>query len=198
MPLSARALLGLATALGTAATAIAISALPASASVCDPSLEAPAGSLVGDLWRSNGGERSVYGCPTTKEYGYAGQQGSYQQFRNGKIVWSPNLGGGTLVRAYYANGKAVFRWSGLGRDWDFFNVRWSVNGGKATQVKVGRLTPWSGAYSVDPTCQDGVCMTSNGHGGLVRAAFIVQGCDRGTFSSDCGPWSIVTSVKVPY
>ncbi|GGP13036.1 hypothetical protein LDL08_32585 [Nonomuraea glycinis] len=36
------------------------------------------------------------------------------------------------------------------------------------------------------------------NGGLVRTVFIVQGCDSGTFSSDCGPWSIATSVKVPY
>ncbi|WP_327106901.1 hypothetical protein [Nonomuraea glycinis] len=193
-----RTLLGLATALGTAATALTIGAAPASATACDPALVAPAGSLVGNLWRSNGGETSAYGCPTSKEYGFASQRGSYQTFRNGKIVWSPNLGGGTLVRAYYAKGKAVFRWSGLGRDWDFFNVRWSRDGGKATQVKVGRLTPWSGVYSVDPTCVDGYCITSNGHGGLTKATFIVQGCDRGTFSSDCGPWSIATSVKVPY
>ncbi|GIH65731.1 hypothetical protein Msi02_65480 [Microbispora siamensis] len=42
-----------------------------------------------------------------------------------------------------------------------------------------------------------VCVTTNGHGGYVKASFIVQGCDRGTFGSDCGPWSIPTSVKVP-
>ncbi|WP_182909268.1 LGFP repeat-containing protein [Microbispora sp. H13382] len=204
MTRTTRALLGLATALGTVATTVAVSTSTANAATCDPSLVAPAGSLIGDLWRSNGGETSVYGCPVTKEYGYADKRGSYQEFRNGKIVWSPGLGNGALVRAYYAGGKAVFRWSGLGRDWDFFQVRWSTTaGGQTTQVKVGRLTPWSGVYSVHPTCywskEDGenICVTTNGHGGYVKASFIVQGCDRGTFGSDCGPWSIPTSVKVP-
>ncbi|XVQ87908.1 hypothetical protein ACQP2K_10930 [Microbispora siamensis] len=198
---ASRSLLGLATAVVTAAgavvTALAAGVSPAAAATCDPALVAPAGSLVGDLWRSNGGENSVYGCPITKEYGFAGKRGSYQEFRNGKIVWSPNLGGGALVRAYYAQGKAVFRWSGLGRDWDFFNVRWSMDGGPATQVKVGRLTPWSGAYSIDPYCGNGVCSTTNGHA-VNRVVFVVQGCDRGTFSSDCGPWSIATSVRLAH
>ena len=74
------------TALGTAATAIALTAAPANAAgtaqaACDPALVTPAGSLIGALWRSSGGERSVYGCQVTKEYGYAGKRGSYQAAR---------------------------------------------------------------------------------------------------------------------
>jgi hypothetical protein len=202
MARTSRTLLALTTALGTAATAIALTAGPANAAgtaraACDPALVAPSGSLIGALWRSNGGEKSVYGCPTSKEYGFAGKRGSYQTFRNGKIVWSPNLGGAALVRAYHTGNKVVFRWSGLGRDWDFFNVRYSKDGGPVTQVRVGRLTPWSGVFSLSPHCGGGVCSTTNGHSTLTSTyAFIVQGCDRGTFSSDCGPWSITTSVKV--
>jgi hypothetical protein len=198
MARTSRTLLALTTALGTAAAAIALTAAPASAAgargaACDPKLVAPQGSLIGAHWRSLGGERSVHGCPVTKEYGFAGKRGSYQEYRNGRIVWSPNLGEGALLRAYQSGNRAVFRWSGLGRDWDYFNVRYSRNGGPATQVEVRRLTPWSGIFSLN-TCP-GLCSTTSGHA-TDRYAFVVQGCDRGLFGSDCGPWSITTSVKV--
>ncbi|GII05888.1 LGFP repeat-containing protein [Planobispora takensis] len=184
--------------LAPAAQAASSASAPASlarADACDPALVAPQGSLIGKLWRSNGGPASVYGCPVTKEFGYPDKRGSWQRFRNGKIVWSPNLGEGTLVRVYQArsSGNLVFRWSGTGRDWDFFNVRWSRNGGPATQVKVTRIDPWSGAYSMAPHVRDGVGTSTNGDS-HPKFVFIVQGCDRGTFSSDCGPWSIPTSI----
>lgn len=157
----------------------------------------PQGSLIGGLWRSNGGETSVFGCPTTKEFGYADKKGSWQRFRNGKIVWSPNLGGGTLVRVFQKGQNIVFKWSGLGRDWDYFNVRWSKDGGNATQVQVGRLTPWSGQYLMAPYVQGGVGTTTNGHE-VNKFVFIVQGCDKTTFGSDCGPWSIPTSISLAH
>ncbi|MBG0822412.1 hypothetical protein HS048_16845 [Planomonospora sp. ID91781] len=193
------------TLLATAAAAVAGLALlaPATAAraataraACDASLVAPAGSLIGDLWRSNGGQNSAYGCPVTKEYGYAGKRGSYQGFRNGKIVWSPNLGGGALVRVYESGNRIVFRWSGLGRDWDFFNVRWSKDahlGNRTIQVKVARLTPWSGALSLPKNVAVDYDDTVSHGRATDRWAFTVQGCDRGTFSSDCGPWSITNA-----
>ncbi len=63
MTRTARALLGIAAALGTVAATVVVSTSTANAAACDPSRVAPSGSLIGDLWRSNGGERSVYGCP---------------------------------------------------------------------------------------------------------------------------------------
>ncbi|MFI7416219.1 LGFP repeat-containing protein [Nonomuraea sp. NPDC049684] len=188
---AAAALLAAAFCLTTPAPAAA------AGSACDPSLVAPSGSLIGGLWRSNGGERSVYGCPTTKEYGYPDKKGSWQRFTNGKIVWSPNLGDGTLVRVYQKGQNLVFKWSGLGRDWDFFNVRWSKDGGRATQVRTGRLTAWSGQYVMAPYVRDGVGTTTNGHE-VNTFAFVVQGCDRATFGSDCGPWSIPTSISLAH
>ncbi|MFC4113135.1 LGFP repeat-containing protein [Nonomuraea zeae] len=192
-----RSLTGLAAAVATAAVCLAVPSAASAASACDPALVAPAGSLIGGLWRSNGGETSVYGCPATKEFGYPDKRGSWQRFANGKIVWSPNLGDGTLVRAYRKGQNVVFKWSGLGRDWDYFNVRWSKDGGRATQVQVGRLTPWSGQYVMAPYVKDGVGTTTNGHE-VNTFAYIVQGCDRTTFGSDCGPWSIPTSVKLAH
>ncbi|MFI6510735.1 LGFP repeat-containing protein [Streptosporangium sp. NPDC050855] len=197
---ASRSLLGLAVAVAASATVLAVptgAQASTAHSACDASLVAPEGSLIGGLWRSNGGQSSVYGCPTSKEFGYPDKRGSWQTFRNGKIVWSPNLGNGTLVRVYEKGNKIVFKWSGVGRDWDFFNVRWSKDGGRATQAKVGRLTPWSGQYVMTPYCDGDVCSTTNGHE-VNRFAFVVQGCDRGTFSSDCGPWSIPTSIRVAH
>ncbi|MFE3448867.1 LGFP repeat-containing protein [Nonomuraea sp. NPDC059194] len=205
---TSRSLLALAASAATAAAVLAVpaaaqastaGAVPAStARACDVQLVAPHGSLIGGLWRANGAANSVYGCPTTQEFGFPDKLGSWQRFRNGKIVWSPNLGDGTLVRVFAkGGGTAVFKWSGLGRDWDFFNVRWSKDGGRATQVKVGRLTPWSGQFTLSPYGQDGLGSTTGGHE-VNTFAFVVQGCDRGTFSSDCGPWSIPTSVRLAH
>ncbi|MEV5898006.1 LGFP repeat-containing protein [Nonomuraea fuscirosea] len=194
---ASRSLTALAAVVATAAVCLAGPQAASASSACDSSLVAPAGSLIGGLWRSNGGERSVFGCPTTKEFGYPDKKGSWQRFRNGKIVWSPNLGNGTLVRVFQKGGKVVFKWSGLGRDWDYFNVRWSKDGGRATQVEVGRLTPWSGQYRKAPYVQGGIGTTTNGHG-FDTFAFVVQGCDRTTFGSDCGPWSIPTSISLSH
>jgi hypothetical protein len=194
---ASRSLTGLAAAVATAAVCLAAPQAASASSACDASLVAPQGSLIGDLWRSNGGETSVFGCPTTKEFGYPDKKGSWQRFRNGKIVWSPNLGGGTLVRVFQKGQNIVFKWSGLGRDWDYFNVRWSKDGGKATQVQVGRLTPWSGQYLMSPYVKDGIGTTTNGHE-VNKFAFIVQGCDKTTFGSDCGPWSIPTSISLAH
>ncbi|GAA0384751.1 hypothetical protein Acor_47880 [Acrocarpospora corrugata] len=185
-----RALLAAAT-LAAGLTLLAPTA--AQATTCDPALIAPNGSLIGGFWRSNNGENSVFGCPVTKEFGYPDKRGSWQRFETGKIVWSPNLGDGTLVRAFEKGPNMVFKWSGLGRDWDFFNVRWSKDaqlGNRTYQVKVGRLTPWSGQFTI--TKNPAVDFESTvSHGRTTDTwRFVVQGCDRGTFSSDCGPWSI--------
>jgi hypothetical protein len=184
----------------SSAPASAPATASARAGACDPALVAPQGSLIGNLWRSNGGPGSVYGCPITKEYGYADKRGSWQRFQNGKIVWSPNLGDGALIRVYRAaNRRVIFRWSGTGRDWDFFNVREVYEphlGNKERQVQVGRLTPWSGLHRWDldsyaRSFAEEILEDSVSHGSDDdRVHFRVQGCDRGTFSSDCGPWSI--------
>jgi hypothetical protein len=192
-----RALLGLAAT--AASLTVAFTGPAAARTACDPALVAPQGSLIGDLWRSNGGESSVYGCPVSKEYRYASVRGSYQRFAHGKIVWSPDLGNGTLLRVFPKGKNIVFKWSGLGRDWDFFNVRWVVDahlGNSTQQLKVARTTPWSGSL-VLPRNAPREYDNSVSHGAATDVwRFAVQGCDRGTFSSDCGPWSITTSFEV--
>ncbi|MFE3448866.1 LGFP repeat-containing protein [Nonomuraea sp. NPDC059194] len=165
----------------------------AATSSCNPALIAPHGSLIGGLWRDNNGENSVYGCPVTREFGFENTKGSWQRFENGKIVWSPNVGGGALLRVFKKNGKMFFKWDGMGRDWDFFNVRWSKDaelGNRTTQVKVKRLTPWSGQFSITTNPAVDFESTSSHGRSTDTWRFVVQGCDRGTFSSDCGPWSI--------
>ncbi|MEV5898005.1 LGFP repeat-containing protein [Nonomuraea fuscirosea] len=195
-----RVLLAAATATAGLAILAPGAAQASTTSACDPALVAPRGSLIGDFWRSKGGANSVYGCPTTKEFGYPDKKGSWQRFRNSKIVWSPNLGNGTLVRAYFTRDRVSFAWSGLGRDWDYFNVLWDKNGNGNRQVRVIRQTPWSGGFSLPvdvhaPSLNGEEAMTCSAHGGCrTTFSFSVEGCDRGTFSSDCSPWSIPNSV----
>ncbi|MEU4547684.1 LGFP repeat-containing protein [Nonomuraea dietziae] len=160
----------------------------ASTSACDLGLVAPRGSLVGDYWRSRGGQNSVYGCPVNTETGFADRRGSRQQFQNGQIAWSPNMGEGNLLRIYAKNGKINLRWGTTSRDWDFFHVRWVIEADpkRQAQRRVKRETAWSGSYGFNP--YPGVS-----HGGHLKEVFTFwfQGCDRGTFSSDCGAWSNV-------
>lgn len=185
-----------ASVLGLAAAAAFLAApSPAQATACDPALISGPGSLIGDFWRSNNAGNSVFGCPIKRETRYANRPGAYQSFQNGQITWSPELGNGTLVRVFQKNGKVVLKWSGLGRDWDFFQVRYTRDGGPATQVKLGRITPWSGEFKLNPYVSGGVGTTTNGDSTTLYR-LTVQGCDRGTFSSDCGPWSIASPVRV--
>ncbi|TMR23733.1 hypothetical protein ETD86_06995 [Nonomuraea turkmeniaca] len=195
-----RFLLAAATATAGLAILAPATAQASTTSACNPALVAPQGSLIGNFWRSKGGQKSVYGCPTTKEFGFSDKKGSWQRFRNGKIVWSPNLGNGTLVRAYFTRDRVFLAWSGLGRDWDYFNVLWDKNGTGNRQVRVARQTPWSGAFSLpvdvyDPGPEGEEYASCSAHGGCTTTfSFSVEGCDRGTFKSDCSPWSIRTSV----
>lgn len=164
----------------------------ASATACNPALVAPAGSLIGRYWRSIGGERSAYGRPVTKEYRPAGRPGSYRTFRRGGIVWSPDIGPKALVRVYESGKHIVFRWNDTGRDWDFFQVRWSKDaepGDKTYQVRVARIVPWSGGCKLPENVVVDYA-GSSGHGRTPTDwRFRVQGCDHGFFGSDRGPWS---------
>lgn len=183
----------------SAAYVVLVALLPSSAAavegraltaVCNPALVAPSGSLVGGYWRSKGGEGSIYGCPTTRETGFPNKRGSIQRFKNGQIAWSPNMGGGNLLRVYQKNGKINLRWGPTSRDWDFFHVRWNINANPnpahEVQRRVARETAWTGSYSFNP-------YPNVSHQGDRYDVFnfSFQGCDRGLFSSDCGPWSNV-------
>lgn len=198
MSTSRRALLAAtaATVAGLAVLTPAPAHAATSGTACDPALVAPATSLIGQYWRSIGGERSAYGCPVTKEYRYANKPGSYQTFQRGKIVWSPNIGPKALVRVYESGKNIVFRWNDTGRDWDFFQVRWAKDPqlrNKTRQVRVARINPWSGVFTLPKNVAVEYAHSVSHGRSKTSWQFSVQGCDRGTFGSDCGPWSNVVS-----
>ncbi|MFD1935016.1 MULTISPECIES: LGFP repeat-containing protein [Nonomuraea] len=191
----ARSFLALAAAAMAAGAVLAApgAAQAATARACDVHLVAPHGSLIGGLWRSSGAANSVYGCPATQEFGFPETLGSWQRFENGKIVWSPNVGDTALLRVFEKDGKMFFEWDDMGREWDFFNVRWSLDaelGNKSTDVRVKRVTGRSGRFSVTTGPAEDLGGASSRGRPAETWRFAVQGCDAGAQGSECGPWSI--------
>ncbi|MBF8194472.1 hypothetical protein ITP53_54235 [Nonomuraea sp. K274] len=194
------ALVGLPAHAGSAATATATSTTTFTA--CNPKYK-PYG-LIGDKWRAAGGEDSVFGCPARTEYGFTTNKSRRQDFRNGQIAWVPALGPKMLVRTYESGGKAVFQWGPTGRDWDYFEVRYSFDNGEFWRYKVKRRDPWNGGFSIssagpgpDPT----VCISSDGGScGKNHHYFSVRGCDRtGVFQTktECSKWSLPGRLITP-
>ncbi|GII96060.1 LGFP repeat-containing protein [Sinosporangium siamense] len=205
MHLFKRALQGLAAATAVVALLAAPAATGAATRgiACDPALIAPTGSLIGNMWRANGGGSGVFGCPTTREFGIPGVRGSWQEFRNGKIVWSPNQGPNLLLSMHRRDRQVVFRWSTTAPfNYDFFLVRWSRAWGFPVspdqQVKVTGGSRTGGRLTVDfPRGEPGVGRSSS-DGKTAGFAFKVEGCD-GTFfgRSSCRQgWSLPISMRL--
>lgn len=88
--------------------------------------------------------------------------------------------------------------------WDFFNVRWSENGGRATGAKAGRLSPWSGRCPMPPPSHrveeagEELCATTDSHL-IEKFALAVQGCDDtggSRLASGRALWSVPVSAVV--
>ncbi|NBE99292.1 MULTISPECIES: LGFP repeat-containing protein [unclassified Nonomuraea] len=158
-----------------------------SSAACNPKLK-PYG-LIGDQWRASGGEDSVFGCPTRAEYGFTTNKSRRQDFRNGQIAWIPALGPKMLIRTYASRGQARFQWGPTGRDWDYFEVRYSFNNEEVKKYKVQRHDPWNGGFSRPVAGPGPEALGSNGP----LHYFSVRGCDNsGVFQlgSECGGWSL--------
>ncbi|MEW9532422.1 LGFP repeat-containing protein [Microbispora sp. NPDC049125] len=180
LALSTAVLVGLPVYAGSATAATTTSA-------CNPAF-APYG-LIGDKWRASGGESSIFGCPTRAEYGFTANHARRQDFRNGQIGWSPALGPKMLIRTYASGGKAVFQWGPTGRDWDYFEVRYSFNNEEVKTYKVKRRDPWNGGFSrpIHGPGPEELGSTGELH------YFSVRGCDNsGVFQlgSECSGWSL--------
>ncbi|GGL42932.1 LGFP repeat-containing protein [Planomonospora parontospora] len=175
------ALPGLPAGAGSATTATTASA------ACDPAFQ-PYG-LIGEKWRASGGENGVFGCPVRAEYGFAGNSARRQDFLNGQIGWSPALGPRAMVRTYRSGDRAVFQWGSTGRDWDYFEVRYSFNDGAVKRYTVKRRDPWNGGFSRPITGPGPEPLGSN----RPLHYFSVRGCDHSGLlqaGSDCGGWSL--------
>ncbi|GGP03239.1 hypothetical protein LDL08_11565 [Nonomuraea glycinis] len=181
LALSATMLLVLPAHAGSTTTATTTSA------ACIPAFQ-PFG-LIGEKWRALGGENSLFGCPTRAEYGFTTNKARRQDFHNGQIGWSPALGPKMMIRAFRSGDKAVFQWGPTGRDWDYFEVRYSFNNDEVKKYKVKRRDPWNGGFSRPMSGPGPEHVGSN----APLHYFSVRGCDdSGLFQlgSDCSGWSL--------
>jgi hypothetical protein len=186
---SSTAILALSAALLVGSPAHADGAVAA----CKPAFR-PYG-LIGEKWRASGPEDSIFRCPTSAEYGFKGNNARRQNFANGQIGWSPAQGPKMMISTYQSDGKAVFQWGPTGRDWDYFEVRYSYENDEVTTYKVKRRDPWNGGFSRPaggpggPGPEDNVGNTDPD----TDHYFSVRGCDNtGPFQlgSECGGWSL--------
>lgn len=190
-----RSLLGLSAVIATAVTAFAAPAAAHASTIrsgCNPAFQ-PFG-LIGEFWRTMLAESGVFGCPIQAERAIG--NGAKQQFRGGTIVWSPRSGPSAMMsvrRLPAPDRRLVLTWERMGQDWDFFQVRININpqdGNRTRQLKVARQTPWQGGMTIKPGDFMDFGSTTSGHSRQFnKITFAVQGCDRGTFGTDCGPWS---------
>ncbi|MEO3860547.1 hypothetical protein [Acrocarpospora sp. B8E8] len=163
-----------------AAAVVLVAGIPAKAdaSPCNPALQ-PYG-LIGDKWAQLGGVNTL-GCALTAEYDvYRNSQwaGRRQSFTHGQVAWSPGQGSKMTLAAWKGGPYVYFNWGPTNPfSYERFLVRmhlvnepakWAqatFKGGTGSQIRWGAL--------------DG------------KQRFIVEGCDSGTFSTNCRQgWTI--------
>lgn len=150
------------------------------------------GGLIGDFWRSRGGERSLFGCPTGPAEDRVSDAfgtflGTRRDFAGGQIVWSPPQGPNLLVclfrdpqRIIPGHGTAdhlVFEWTDTRPfSYEQWIVRWSLNAGPPVVPNAQEdVTPGGigGVFSVPYPGH----LPVGGDGKRVGVEFIVEGYD---------------------
>ncbi|NUR86187.1 MAG: hypothetical protein HOY71_19070 [Nonomuraea sp.] len=165
--------------LGIAAVITAGLAAPASATTASCAVQ-PYG-LIGDYWRSLGGENAIIGCATGTENGVPNRNGRRQNFDDGQIAWSPDQGPKMMVAAYSAkvggrNGL-VFRWGPTTPfNYDYFKV--TLSGGLRGTMTLKNQPRTNGRLVVYP-------------GAGKRVSFTIMGCDSKFTGDTCRQgWTI--------
>jgi hypothetical protein len=148
---------------------------------------------IGDRYRWHGGSDGPLGCPTDDEENHPEGLGRRQNFEHGQMVWMPdaNNRAPAVVAAWVSGNNITVDWVITGHyNYDFFIVRWDINGqhNERDQVDVKggpRTTRTNGEWSLGTE-----------GGGLYR--IIVKGCDEGDiFGSKCRQdWALPTYVVV--
>jgi hypothetical protein len=134
------------------------------AAPCNPALR-PYGPIAG-MYANHGGSNGPLGCPTNAEHN-AERRGRVQDFERGAITWSPDAGSHAVLASWLgANADTVeVRWEATDPfRYDFFIVRWDVDGKNAGQKDADGASRTGGAFNF-PIPSDG------------RYKVIVEGCD---------------------
>lgn len=130
-------------------------------------------------WLALGGMFGPLGCATSGPTAPpGGASGQVVTFRNGQIGWAPAQGHDMTVAAYQAETDVVVEWGDTSPfHYDKFNVRWSKDDLFIVQNEIRQPLADAGAFvhGIDHT--KGV--------GPGKYSVVVEGCDDGTFGSDC-------------
>jgi hypothetical protein len=121
---------------GLAAPALVGGAAPAAAA---PGVRCPATAvgLIAQKWRALGRETGPLGCPTAPERDLVGRRGRVSTFEHGQVVWSPDQGPSLVIAAYQQDRSVVVDWgSTTPHRYDFFLVRWDIDGRNAGQREI--------------------------------------------------------------
>jgi ABC-type dipeptide/oligopeptide/nickel transport system ATPase component len=101
--------------------------------------------LIAKTWAELRGRDSLYGnggelgCATGPEAAVPGTSASRMPFERGAIVRSPDQGPNMTVAAYQVSDDLVVRWGNTSPfSYDKFIVRWSRDGGEASQADVSQ------------------------------------------------------------
>jgi hypothetical protein len=157
------------------ALAVVLIAATASAqpdSLCQPDSSVTPG-VIRDKWISLGGTMGPLGCPLSDERDVVDNDGRVRQFLHGQVAWSPvpRLIVAVYERAVADGGAADIFVDGDVKEpfhYDFFNIRWTVEGEDTNQTKTG-----SG--------QDGRHVGWQLSAQSGRFGIRIEGCDNGGF-----------------
>lgn len=138
--------------------------------------------VINARWQKLGGAAGPLGCPISDEMDTppgtsAHYKGRFVQYQNGQIVFSPSTGPQSLQIVIVYNNPTqhiiLFEWGPTTPfNYDKFIVRWNIDGQNAGQQDIG------GSRT------DGTFKIQNADFRR-RYSIIVEGCDNGTFGSDC-------------
>jgi hypothetical protein len=125
------------------------------------------GGLIGDKYKQLHGRGGPLGRPTSKELDAKEGKGRYQTFEHGAIGWTPSTGPKSVQALYTNNGhELVFEWGETAPfNYDFFIVRWDLNGRNVGQTDVKGKSRTGGRWT-SPLKQEG------------RYRLVVEGADK--------------------
>jgi hypothetical protein len=131
-------------------------------------------------------DQAGWGCATTPEYSY--QNGTYQEFVNGEMDWSPSQGGGMVVSGMKYAGGIWYRFGYTDPfNYDSWLIRITHNGVTAPQLEC-----YAGSNPYGGFCTRTSGGMSFGLAGPGHYQIIVEGCDvSGTGSHTCNQgWTL--------
>jgi hypothetical protein len=106
--------------------------------------------LIGNKWYALGGEGSPLGCATEAEHDTPGRNGRTQTFQFGQIVWAPDQGPNMVVATWSVATRVFVDWGPTDPlSYDFFIVRWDLNGSNIGQTDIENGPRTYGSFSFD-------------------------------------------------